>query len=55
MMNNDPRALTEWNRRMSQGEPVSPEYQEMVERMDKGEMPPLEMAGTGLPAEESIE
>jgi len=55
MMNNDPRALTEWSRRMSQSEPVAPEYEEMVERMDKGEMPPLEMAGTGLPAEESIE
>jgi hypothetical protein len=38
---NDPRALAEWNRRMSRGmdEEVEPEYQEMLERMDAGEMP----------------
>ncbi|MBM4451327.1 MAG: zinc ribbon domain-containing protein [Chloroflexi bacterium] len=53
MMRNDPKALAEWNRRMSQGEPVAPEYEETVERMDRGEMPPLQMAGTGSPVEES--
>jgi len=47
MMGNDPRALAEWNRRMGQGESVAPEYEEMIERMDRGEMPPPEMAGTG--------
>ena len=37
----DPRALAEWNRRMSQGmeEDVGPEYQEMVDRLEAGEMP----------------
>jgi hypothetical protein len=39
MMADDPRALAEWNRRMSQGEEVAPEYEEMLGRMDKGEMP----------------
>jgi hypothetical protein len=41
MMNNDPRALVEWNKRMTGSEPVSPEYQETIERMEHGEMPPL--------------
>jgi putative FmdB family regulatory protein len=40
----DPRALSEWNRRMSQGEEVAPEYEDMIGRMDKGEMP-SELAG----------
>ncbi|MBM3149243.1 MAG: zinc ribbon domain-containing protein [Chloroflexi bacterium] len=53
MMRNDPRALAEWNKRMSQGEPVAPEYEEMVERMDRGEMPPRQMAGADPPVEES--
>ena len=37
----DPRALADWNRRMSRGtdDEVGPEYQEMLERMDAGEMP----------------
>jgi putative FmdB family regulatory protein len=39
MMADDPRALAEWNRRMGQGEEVAPEYEEMLGRMDKGEMP----------------
>jgi putative FmdB family regulatory protein len=39
MMADDPRALAEWNRRMSQGEEVAPEYEDMVGRMEKGEMP----------------
>lgn len=38
----DPRALAEWNRRMSRGldEDSGPEYKEMLERMEKGEVPP---------------
>jgi len=38
----DPRALAEWNRRMSRGaedDNVGPEYQEMLEKMDRGEVP----------------
>lgn len=54
MMADDPRALSEWNRRMSQGEEVAPEYEEMIGRMDKGEMP-SELAGksTGDVAEDT--
>jgi len=39
MLGNDPRALSEWNKRMSRGEKAAPEYEEMVERMGKGEWP----------------
>ena len=39
MLNNDPRALLEWNKRMSQGEEVAPEYEEMIDKMERGEMP----------------
>jgi putative FmdB family regulatory protein len=39
MMGNDPRALVEWNKRMSGGEPVAPEYRETMEKMERGEMP----------------
>lgn len=39
MLGNDPRALSEWNKRMSRGEKTSPEYEEIVERMGKGEWP----------------
>ena len=41
LMQNDPRALAEWNKRMSQGtdEEVAPEYEEMLDRMEAGEMP----------------
>jgi len=46
MIANDPRALAEWNKRMSQGEEVAPEYEEMLGKMEKGEMP-TEPAGTG--------
>ncbi len=41
MMNNDPQALAAWNNKMSGGEPVAPEYQETLERMERGEMPSL--------------
>lgn len=39
MMADDPRALAEWNRRMSQDEEVAPEYEDMIGRMESGEMP----------------
>ncbi len=39
MLSNDPRALAEWNKRMSQGEKVAPEYEEALDRMERGEMP----------------
>ena len=54
MLADDPSALAEWNKRMSQGEEVAPEYEEMVERMEKGEMP-AGLAGTGTsgPPEEA--
>jgi hypothetical protein len=44
MMADDPRALAEWNRRMSRGEELAPEYEDMLGKMDKGEMP-SELAG----------
>ena len=52
MMNNDPRALAEWNKRLSRGEKVAPEYEEMIGKMESGEMPanPAGM-GTGESAE----
>lgn len=37
MMRNDPRALAEWSSRMSGGEKVAPEYEEITERMERGE------------------
>jgi putative FmdB family regulatory protein len=54
MLADDPRALAEWNRRMGQGEEVAPEYEEMIGRMENGEMP-AEVAGTGIsgPSEEA--
>jgi len=39
MMRDDPRALAEWNRRMTGGEKSPPEYEEITERMEKGEWP----------------
>ncbi len=39
MLNNDPRALAEWNKRMSRGEKVAPEYEDMVEKMERGQLP----------------
>jgi len=38
MLNNDPRALAEWNKRMSHGEKVAPEHEEMLGKMERGEM-----------------
>lgn len=39
---NDPRALVEWNRRMSRGmdTDTAPEYKDMLEKMERGESPP---------------
>lgn len=42
MLRNDPKALVEWNKRMSRGEKTAPEYEDMVGRMEKGE-PPAEV------------
>jgi hypothetical protein len=39
MMRDDPRALAEWNRRMTGGEKSPPEYEEITERMESGEWP----------------
>ncbi len=47
LMHNDPRALAEWNKKMSQGtdEDIAPEYDEMLDRMEAGEMPDKSMSG----------
>lgn len=37
MINNDPRALAEWSKRMSGGEKVAPEYEEITGKMEGGE------------------
>jgi len=39
MMRDDPRALAEWSRRMSGGEKSPAEYEELTERMERGEWP----------------
>ena len=39
MMRDDPRAMAEWNRRMSGGEESPAEYEEITERMEGGEWP----------------
>jgi hypothetical protein len=39
MMRDDPRALAEWNRRMSGGEKSAPDYEEITQRMERGEWP----------------
>lgn len=39
MLSNNPKSLAEWNKRMSQGEKPAPEYEEMIEKMDRGEVP----------------
>jgi len=49
---NDPRALVEWNKRMSRGdEEIAPEYEEMLDRMEAGEMPHDLTAGGEIPEE----
>jgi len=54
MLADDPKALAEWNKRMSQGEEAAPEYEEMIGRMEKGEIP-AELTGKGAsgPSEET--
>lgn len=39
MLRNDPRALAEWSKKMGEatGEGVGPEYEDMLQRMEKGE------------------
>ena len=49
MMNNDPKALAAWNNKMSGGEPVAPEYQESLERMEHGETPPMMPPANPMP------
>ena len=39
MMRDDPRALAEWNKRMTGGEEPPPEYDELTDRMERGEWP----------------
>jgi len=34
---NESKALAEWNRRISRGEKPAPEYEEMVDKLEKGE------------------
>ena len=46
MMSNDPKALVEWNKRMSRGEKAPTEYEEMITRMEKGEMPTKSTGGS---------
>jgi hypothetical protein len=49
LMHNDPRSLVDWNRRMSRhsDEELTPQYQEVMERMEAGEMPTDLMGGEG--------
>jgi len=55
MMHNEPRALAEWNKRMGGGEKPPPEYEEITERMERGEWPAeqIEAKGKELLGEES--
>ncbi len=39
MTRDDPRAMVEWNKRMSGGEKSPPQYEEITERMERGEWP----------------
>ena len=44
---NDPRAMASWARRMQSemGEDMGPEFNDMVERMERGEMPAEDFGG----------
>jgi len=46
---NDPRSVARWARKMGDtlGEDLGPEFDEMVDRMDAGEMPDDEGEGAG--------
>jgi len=37
----DPRALAEWNKRMSRDEKVGPEYEEVVDKLEAGQWPDI--------------
>ena len=39
MMRNDPRAMAKWNKKMSSGEKSPAEFEEITERMERGEWP----------------
>ncbi len=52
LQSDDPRALAEWNKQMSQGEKVTPEYEEMLDRLEAGEMPHPPMNGEETSEEE---
>ncbi len=39
LQSDDPRALAEWNKRISRGEGVAPEYEDMLGGLEAGEMP----------------
>jgi putative FmdB family regulatory protein len=40
--NDDPRALAEWNARMSRGETVRPEYEEAMSNLEAGQWPDVD-------------
>jgi len=46
---NDPKSIARWARKMGQemGEDLGPEYEEMIDRMEAGEMPDDEEMGGG--------
>jgi putative FmdB family regulatory protein len=50
----DPRSVARWARRMGKefGEDLGPDYEEMVDRMEAGELPDEEAGGESLTAEE---
>jgi putative FmdB family regulatory protein len=50
LMCNDPRALADWNKRMSRGmedDTVAPQYDEYLEKMEHGEWP--QIPGVNMP------
>jgi len=55
---NDPKSIARWARKMGQelGEDLGPEYEEMIDRMEAGEMPDEEGIGSEEgPGGESLE
>lgn len=53
---NDPKALVEWNKRMSGGdESVAPEYEDMMGKMSAGEWPEELAGGRKKPMAEGAE
>lgn len=55
LMNNNPRALAEWSKRMNYGESVAPEYEEMVDRMERGELPDKPVGATATESTPEID